>query len=628
MSISELCTDFISSKKLKDETERNIIEFAEAPWGLGLGTVDGVPPLYPVQKFIFKCYYNIPLNNTDRNIIINDHFNEKELYRFTELDYLNYLWNEGRVNVKEVDGDPKKTRPNLLLVVGRRGFKTSSIAIISAYETYKLLKKISPQHYYHLMPDDEIRISCIATNQEQASQLFRNIAGHLERSEYFKKYRNKPTLNYMQLSSQRDIETYGQNARPSIRIVASPCSGRGLRGHNNIIVIMDEMAHFFESETSFDKSDENIYEAVTPSVANFNGPNNEPHGRIISISSPGDHSGKFWQLHERAREKDCNDLLMIQAPTWEVNNTLSSKYLRSKFAENPLTFGSEFGAQFSDRVTAWIENEQLLRMNIVPGLKLKTMSYERVPHFMGIDIGLKQDGTAISVCHVVKKESEGGLKDFIELDFLDVRYAEAEGKEYFQPDEMAEWIKTVAEKFFIVKGVMDQYYGLAIVPILHAAGLKQIESQHVSREYSSRVFQNLMAKMLDGSLRIPEDDEHIKDGKKTKDLDLISEMLRLQATVHSKYLITVGAPEIKGQHDDLSDAFARSILLATEFMASGAQIQNKTAEAASRAGSYKQYYLKQKRNAAFTMRPSSGLQIEMARNKNYSRYSPLGSRRG
>ena len=40
------------------------------------------------------------------------------------------------------------------------------------------------------MPDDEIRISCVATNQEQASEIFRRITGHLERSDYFKHFRN------------------------------------------------------------------------------------------------------------------------------------------------------------------------------------------------------------------------------------------------------------------------------------------------------------------------------------------------------------------------------------------------------------------------------------------------------
>jgi len=621
MSVSELCTTFISSKKLKDDSERNIIEFAEAQWGLGQGSVSGVPALFPMQKFQFKCCYNIPLDDQDHHIIVKDKFNEKDRYRFTEIEYLNFLWNEGRINIKEVTGDPAQTRPNLLLVIGRRGLKTSSIAILVAYETYKLLKKICPQEYYRIMPDDEIRISCIATNQEQASELFRRIGGHLERSDYFKKYRNKPTLTYMQLNTQRDMDLYNGD-RPSIRIVAAPCSGRGLRGRNNIIAVLDEMAYFFEAETSDDKSDKTVYDSVTPSVAKFNSPEGYPHGRTICISSPAAKTGKFFELFNRSMEKTCTDWLMIQAPTWEVDYTLSSQYLRSKYMENANTYMCEFGALFSDRVSAWIENEQILRVNIIPGLKEKRQSFERVPHFMGIDIGLKNDGSAIAICHLVKKEVGGMLRDFIELDCIDVRYAKDEGKEFFNPNELAEWIYSYSEKFFIVKGVMDQYYGLSILPVLHDKGLKQVDVVQCSRDYNSKVYQNLMSKMLEAAIRIPEAEEHEIDGRKTTDLDLVRELLKLQSTIHSKYMISVEAPEIKpeysikegGYHDDLSDAFARAVYLAAEYMMAGGLVKNNKIESVSAAGaSYRKYFLKQKRNLLYTNRPSSSIQAEMAK---------------
>ena len=634
MSVSELCTTFITSKKLKDDSERNIIEFAEAQWGLGQGSVPGVPALFSVQKFIFKCCYNIPLDTQNNNIIVRDKFNEKERYRFTEVEYLNFLWNEGRINIKEVTGEIKDTRPNLLLVIGRRGLKTSSIAVLVSYETYRLLKKTCPQEYYRIMPDDEIRISCIATNQEQASELFRRIAGHLERADYFKKYRNKPTLSYMQLNTQRDLELYS-GSRPSIRLVAAPCSGRGLRGHNNIIAVLDEMAYFFEAETSDDKSDKNIYDSVTPSVAKFSSPEGEPHGRTICISSPAARTGKFFELYTRSMEKDCLDWLMIQAPTWEVDHTSSPKYLRSKYLENANTYLCEFGAEFSDRVSAWIENEQLLRVNIIPGLKEKKQSYERIPHFMGVDVGLKNDGTAIAICHIVRKEAEGGMKDFIELDCADVRYSQDEEKENFNPNEIAEWILSYSQKFFISKGVMDQYYGLSIIPILHEKGMKQVDAVQCSREYNSKVYQNLMSKMLDTGLRIPEGDEHLVDGRKVKDLELVRELTKLQATIHSKYLISVEAPEIKpeysikqgGYHDDLSDAFARAVYLATEYMAAGGLIKNNMIESTSGSGpTYRKYYLKQKRGAIYTNRPSSSLQAEVSRQRHVGSMAPMGTR--
>jgi hypothetical protein len=629
-SIADLCSDFITSKKLKDESERNIIEFAEAPWGLGMGTSPDLPPLFPVQKFIFKCAYNIPLLGTGRNIIIKDRFNEKERFRFTELEYLKFLQDEHRINIKEVTGNPEDIRPNICLVIGRRGTKTTTIGVLIAYEVYKLLKKFSPHQYYNSMPNEDICLSCIATNQEQASELFRRITGHLERADFFKRYREKPTLNYMQLNTERDIEEFGPGQRPSIRLVAAPCSGRGLRGRNNLIAVFDEMAYFFESSTSADKSDEEVYKAVTPSVAKFNSPEGEPHGKVICISSPNTRSGLFYKLYQRSFEEDCNDLLMIQAPTWEVDYTLAPKYLRAKYAENPIAFKNEFGAEFNDRIFAWIENEQVLRMNIIPGLKMKESSLERLPHFMGVDVGLQNDGTAIVICHIVKKETPSGWRDFIELDCAEVRYAKDEKKDFFSPEEIGDWIATFAEKFFIVQGTLDQHYGLAIVPQLHNKGFKQIQVTHASREYNSKIFQNLMSKMLDASLRIPEGSaERFQEGLRTKDIPLVSELLILRATQHSKYLISVEAPEIKGSHDDLSDAFARAVYLATEYMSNGGgTVKSNTVQSSSTSSmSYKQYFRKSKMSSMYTKRPSSGIMSEMARARSYGATNIRGSGR-
>jgi hypothetical protein len=282
---------------------------------------------------------------------------------------------------------------------------------------------------------------------------------------------------------------------------------------------------------------------------------------------------------------------------------------------------AEYGAEFSDRISAWIENEQVLRMNIIPGLKEKKMSYERVPHFMGIDIGLKNDGTAIVICHIEKKEIGGALKNVIEVDSTDVRYASDEEIDFFHPDEIAKWIASYTEKFFIVEGVMDQYYAMSVIPLLNEKGLKQFNSVQCSRDYNSRVYQNLMSKMLDSALRIPEGEERIIEGKKTTDIDLVREMVRLRATAHSKYLISVAAPEIKGCHDDLSDALARAVYLATEYLNKGGVARQNIVESMSGSGagtSYRQYHLKQKRSAFYTNRPSSGIQMETSRSRQFS----------
>jgi hypothetical protein len=572
MTISNICTNFIKSKtSSKAAAEKDIIEFCSAEWGLGLGTVTGTPPLYPAQKFILKCYYGLELDgSSNRNIIINDQFNETERYRFNEIEYAKYLFDEGRINKPLID----HAFDHIVLVVGRRGGKTSLTSCIIAYEAYKLLSRYSPQEYFGIMPEDDIRLTCVSTSKETASELFNKVTGHLDRSEFFRRYRLESTKQSMYLQTQRDIEKYGRGKRATISIHVAPCSAKGVRGHGSIVIGLDEMAHFFEDEkakglvTGSDKNDRSIYNAITPGVAKFKSAiDNVFCGKIICISSPSIKSGKFYEEYERSFKSDVNDLLMIQAPSWELDPNMSSEYLRSKFRENPIVFRCEHGAAFDDRLKGWIEDPEVVRQNIVPGLRYKDRSSERIAHFMGIDIGLKNDGTAIVICHSVQEIVGGIRQNLLEIDAAEVRYASLENKSHFVPDEMADWIAGFTQKFYIIKGLMDQWYGMAIVPLLEGKGLKQFEYREFNENTNSTVFQNLLTHFISQTIRFPDVDKVMSN--KVGDTELIAEILSLQAHQKSKYIIAVAAPERDGAHDDLSSALSRAVLLASDYKNKG-----------------------------------------------------------
>lgn len=574
MTISNLCTNFIKNKtSSKDVGLTNIMDFCTAEWGLGLGTVDGTPPLYPAQMFILKCYYGLELSNgIERNIIINDQFNETEKYRFNEVEYAKYLFDEGRINTPIID----HAYDNIVLVCGRRAGKTTITSCIIAYETYKLLNQYSPQEYFGIMPEDDIRLTCVSTSKETASELFNKVTGHLDRSEFFRRYRLQGTKASMYLQTKRDIEKYGRGNRATISIHVAPCSAKGVRGHGSILIGLDEMAHFFEDEkkkglvTGSDKNDRTIYNAITPAVAKFKRKEDGVFcGKIICISSPSIKSGKFYEEYERSFKSNVKDLLMIQAPSWEIDPNLSSDYLHSKFNENPIVFRCEHGAAFDDRLRGWIEDPEVVRQNIVPGLRYKERSSERIPYFMGIDVGLKQDGTAIVICHNVQEIFNGVRQNLVEVDVAEVRYAEEEKKPHFVPDEIAEWIAGYTKRFYVIKGLMDQWYGMAIVPLLHNMGLKQFEYKEFNENTNSLVFQNLLTHFISQNMRFPAEDRIRANRAADNDTELITEILALQAHQRSKYIIAVAAPEREGAHDDLSSALSRAVMLASDYKSKG-----------------------------------------------------------
>src|SRR5690606_37078233 len=125
---------FLSRKKAeKNEDQHNIkflsiLEFVEKfkllPYGL-----------YPVQKFLLKMYYNIPLDTVlpqeyqDRIRVPKDWKNIADYLELTEAQYLEHLYSEGRCNVNKQG----KLSKELILVMGRRSGKSTMSAIISAY---------------------------------------------------------------------------------------------------------------------------------------------------------------------------------------------------------------------------------------------------------------------------------------------------------------------------------------------------------------------------------------------------------------------------------------------------------------------------------------------------------------
>lgn len=569
MSLSEICSKLTSKKTTGGELiDKDIMEFITAPWGLGLGTTVGVPALYPSQRFIVKYYYGLEPDKSDnRDIIINDRFNENELYRFNEWEYMEYLYNEGRLN-RKFEG---KYKPNMVLACGRRSGKTTITACIIAYELYRLLNKYCPQEYYGIMPEDNIYITSVSNSMNTAKELYDKVTGNIERSEFFRKFRGKPTRQWMYFRTQRDLDKYGDKGRSSVGIRVAPCNAKGLRGPGNIIVAFDEMAFFFMDEkmgtrknTGADRNDAEIYKAITPSVAKFKKKNGNPDGKVICISSPGGKTGKFFEEYSRAFNSDNEDLFVMRAPSWELDPGLSTQYLKTEYKKNPITFRSEFGAEFSDRLFGWIDEPKIVRDNVVPGLKYKMKGMEKTYYFMGIDVGLKVDGTAITIGHWATDMKDGIRVQKLEVDVSDVRYTDGTKENHFTPEILVDWIIDFVNKFPITKGLMDQYYGMSMIPLLKNKGFRQFEARDFNETMNSNLYQNLLALMISTELRLPEGDVVDIDKPQIKDSELVQEILTLQAEQKSKYIIKVSAPERKGMHDDLSDSFARMALLAVE----------------------------------------------------------------
>lgn len=566
----------------------NILEYIEQSWGIGM-------KLFPVQRFIVKLYYHLPLDDRERVIKVTDMFGDNALFEFTEKEYLRYLYNEGRCNIGEQDHE----RRELVLALGRRSGKTSLSGIFASYEVYRLLNLYNPQEYYGLPNGNRIQITSIATDKDQAGILFNEVTTHLAKCDYFRPFIANNTQSHIQFRTPYDIERYGPtlrhqdgkfvsfNGKATLRVTFKSCIAKGLRGPGNVVVIMDEMAHYQDTGQS---SAKDIYDAVTPSTAAFSpkGEDGMPmrksdgvaypvESRIITISSPLNKMGKFYDLFHLAMSKGpgSDNILAIQAPTWEVNPTLPRSYYWEKYHADALTFMTEHGAQFSDRVRGWIEREQDLLECVDPTLRPQIIGIPRYPYQMGIDIGLMGDGTAVFITCQEKEKIVLAYHEYWRAGY-DWRVTNPHlGNNFTTPyckllgnasrldfDEIANWIFTLSKHFYVTEGLFDRWNGIPLEQALIKKGLTQFKSEYFQRDLTSRIYQNAKMLMFDKSLRLY--DYPIGEGRKHS--EFIAELLELQAQQMSRNIVVVSAPQTVGHHDDCSDAFTRAVWLTSERM--------------------------------------------------------------
>lgn len=484
---------------------------------------------------------------------------------------------------------------------GFTNHNTTLAGIFASYEVYRLLNLYNPQSYYGLPNGNRIQIISVATDKDQAGLLFNEVTSHIAKCDYFNPYIGNNTLSHVNFRTPYDIDKFGPtqrqdngrfvslNGKATLRVTFKSCVAKGLRGSGNIVVILDEVAHFQDKGQS---SAKDIYDAVTPSTAAFSPkdgkgvPQGEVESRIILISSPLGKSGKFFELFDLAMHggPGSDNLLAIQAPTWEVNPTVPASYYKQKYHADPVVFMVEHGAQFSDQVTGWIERESDLTACIDPGLRPKEFAAPRMPHQMGIDVGLVDDGTAICITHI---EGEKIVLDYHEIWYAGTDWRESNphlGEEYSTPyaktlstverldfDEVAQWIYALTKRFYISEGLFDRWNGIPLEQALHKKGLKQFKAEFFTRDQSSKIYQS--AKMFMYDERLVLYDHPVGEGS-NKHSPLIAELLTLQARHVGKNLVLVEKPGKAGAKDDQSDALVRSIWLSTQQMLNQKHVSN------------------------------------------------------
>ena len=570
-SLSQYTASLISNQK-----PLSAIDFIESE--IGFRT-----PLWPSQKFVIKLLEGEILDNTDRAIEVKDKYGEKVLYRLTEKGFYDFLRAEGRISLDYQDY-LENVFTQLLLALGRRSTKTTTISLWIGAKLYHLLNITHPQEFFNILRDDTIAVTMVALGEDNAAKLFKKLSNFLQASKFFANHLlAEPTTKELNLWTNYDLEKLKvSNNKPSKKnaslSVSAHSNSPSVRGESNVFAVMEEIAHFNYGQTvkRDEPLDKVIYDSLTPSVINFNYPDGRPFGKNFLISSPGGQSGLFYEEHNKAFDLGADSgCLAMRAPTWYFNPTVSPVYFRTQRAKDETTYEKEYGAEFTVNKGAWIGNLSKFYRVFDKSLSEVPASYKK-KYFLGLDFGLESDGVAVALAHYEPKyleykenlvEKAVTFDDKIDEQFDGRDYIEKEGVyvvdylKYYRPGEGDLEHELVVDVFDVLDDIDELFLDYPIVAGIHdqwsaemiAQNIKQrkmevdrIHKVNFNSEGNSNVAKVFMKLMLEGNIKMLWNQK------------LEDEFLNLvRVNVGKFFRIEARA----GGHDDRYDAISRAVFL-------------------------------------------------------------------
>ena len=210
--------------------------------------------LTPAKIVLLKTIFGLELDDKDPKVVVRDMLNERTLYRLTEKQFLEYLYDEGFSNVREPPSNPPQ---EVLIVGGRRGGKTTLCALIEEWTFGKLLAMYDPHKFFNISPDSSIKLVSIANSEKQAHEIYDHIAAAVSRIPYYKRFKVKTLKSEIRAHTRKSLKEHGENSQPLVFVQPLASSTITGRGRNIVLLELDEFA-FFRSSKKIDNA-ENVW---------------------------------------------------------------------------------------------------------------------------------------------------------------------------------------------------------------------------------------------------------------------------------------------------------------------------------------------------------------------------------
>jgi len=276
-------------------------------------------------------------------------------------------------------------RPNWLLLAGRRSGKSLISDVIACYEA------TVPDFANILRPSEERFILILSVRQDSANLHVENIYRLLKRSKALRSLVTGRARERVELAN-------------GVSIISLPASARSVRGYTASTVILDELAHFVDSDGN--SSADSVFDAVTPVLATFG-----ELGRLIITTTPQARMGIVYDLFDRVTKGELDDTHLTKHSTREMNPKVSERVINNAIKRDSLSAAVEYFAEFSDPVAAFLDSQTILQA-IDPLRKRQENAAAGKSYVMAIDPATMGDRYAFAIAH---KEGEVIYLDYAHI---------------------------------------------------------------------------------------------------------------------------------------------------------------------------------------------------------------------
>ncbi len=405
------------------------------------------------------------------------------------------------------DREPERPVDELWGIVGRRGGKSRAFSVLGAYLA-GLVDYSAVQ-----APGERIKLPIMASTTVQAAKIFSYMLGVFEHSaEMQDMVDSDPTADTIRLLSGVDIEV-------------RPANYKTIRGETLAGCLADEVA-FWHLENSANP-DTLILDAVRPGLATTGGP-------LCVLSSPYARKGELYRTHQRDfGPKGDPAVLVLRAPSQTMNPSLDPAVVKRAYTRDPAAASAEYGAEFRRDVEAFITLEAVQACMDVGIRERAPVQGTRYVAFVdpaggGADsmtLGIAHRQGELTILDVIREETVGTSPALVVERFAET--LKAYGVRRVTGDKYAgEWPREQFAKHGVTYEISDksktEIYA-AFLPILNSQSARLIEAPKLETQIVS-----LERRTTRGTGR-----------------DIIDH------------------PQVKGAHDDVANAAAGAVVLAT-----------------------------------------------------------------